>query len=104
MSVVTVDRDLAAGLRMAALLTALGLILGRSVAGDWLSVESTLRDFLQEGILPAVALTATAATIEFLAGPTKRRPFASLVGFGACPAALFLALALAWLWHIGLGF
>jgi len=41
---------------------------------------------------------------EFLEQPTQRRPFPSLVRSGVCPAVLFLAFALAWLWHLGPGF
>ncbi len=101
---VTVDRDLPSGLRMAALAVALGLVLGRSVAGDWHSMESTLRDFLQEGLMPATTLIVIAAVIEFPERPTQRRPFPSLVRSGVCPGVLFLAFALAWLWHLGPGF
>jgi hypothetical protein len=101
---VTVDRDLASGLRTAALLVALGLILGRSVAGDWVSVESTLRDYLQQGLKPAATLLGAAAVVEFLEQPTKRRPFPSVIRSGVGAAALYLGFAVAWLWHLGPGF
>jgi hypothetical protein len=101
---VTVDRDLPSGLRMAALSVAWGLILGRSVAGDWVSVEATLRDFLQQGLMTAALLLGIATGVEFLEQPTKRRPFPSLARSGVCPAMLFLAFALGWLWHLGPGF
>src|SRR4029453_10538043 len=42
---VTVDRDPAAGLRLAAFLIGCGLILGRAVAGDWESAAATVREF-----------------------------------------------------------
>ena len=42
---VTIERDGGAGLRSGALLAASGGILGASVAGDWVSLPTTLRDF-----------------------------------------------------------
>jgi hypothetical protein len=98
---VTVDRDLPSGLRMAALLVALGLIFGRSVAGDWVSVRLTLRDYLQQGLLSAATLLGVAAVIEFLERPTRRRPFTSVVRSGVGAAALYLGFAVAWLWYLG---
>ena len=98
---VAVERDIPSGLRTAALLVALGLILGRSVAGDWISVESTLRDYLRQGLAPAAALLGVAAIIEFLVRPTVRRPATSMARAGLSPAALDLGFAAAWLWYLG---
>jgi hypothetical protein len=98
---VAVERDVPSGLRTAALLVALGLILGRSVAGDWISVESTLRDYLRQGLAPAATLLGVAAIIEFLERPTVRRPVTSIARSGVSPAALDLGIAAAWLWHLG---
>jgi hypothetical protein len=100
---VIVERDLPSGLRTSALLLALGLILGRSVAGDWVSVQSTLRDYGQQGLAPAATLLGVAAVSEFLERPTKRRPFTSVVRSGVGAASLYLGFAVAWLWHLGLG-
>jgi hypothetical protein len=101
---VAVERDLPSGLRTAALLVALGLILGRSVAGDWVSVEATLRDYLRQGLAPSAMLLGIATVIEFLERPTKRRPVTSIARSGVSAAALYLAFAAAWLWHLGLEF
>jgi hypothetical protein len=101
---IAVERDLPSGLRTAALLVALGLILGRSVAGDWVSAESTLCDYLWQGVAPAATLLGVAAIIEFLERPTKRRLVTSVVRSGVSAAALYLGFAAAWLWHLGLGF
>jgi hypothetical protein len=100
---VAVQGDLPSGLRSAAFLVALGLILGRSVAGDWVSVDTTLRDYLRQGLAPAATLLGVAAVIEFLERPTKRRAVTSIVRSGVSPAALYLGFAAAWLWHLGLG-
>ncbi len=98
---VAVERDVPSGVRTAALLVALGLILGRSVAGDWVSVESTLRDYLRQGLAPAATLLGVAAIIEFLVRPTVRRPVTSIARSGLSAAALDLGFAAAWLWHLG---
>jgi hypothetical protein len=42
---ITEERDLGSGLRMAGLLIAASLILGRATAGNWVSVSATIRDF-----------------------------------------------------------
>ena len=43
----TIDRDLAAGVRLGAFLAACGLVLGRGVAGDWYSAAETVADLLR---------------------------------------------------------
>src|SRR5688572_7405610 len=58
---VTIDRDPAAGMRLACFLVACGLVLGRSVAGDWQSVDATLRDFAS--MVPFVAILVVLAVI-----------------------------------------
>lgn len=52
---VTVDRDPAAAFRLGLLALCIGAMLGRAVAGDWVSVGATLRDFVRDG-WPALAL------------------------------------------------
>jgi hypothetical protein len=98
---VAVERDVPSGLRTAALLIALGLILGRSVAGDWVSVEATLRDYLWQGLAPAATLLGVAAIVEFLERPTVRRPVTSIARSGVSAGALDLGFAAAWVWHLG---
>ncbi|HKQ61374.1 MAG TPA: hypothetical protein VJS92_08770 [Candidatus Polarisedimenticolaceae bacterium] len=46
---ITVDRDLGTGIHMAGFLTACGMILGRAVAGNWVSVPATFHDFISVG-------------------------------------------------------
>lgn len=89
---VTIDRDPAAGLRLGAFLVACGLVLGRSVAGDWISAGATIIDFARG--LPAVAiLLAAAALVEKFARPTPERPRAPLMSHGLLPALLYVGLA-----------
>ncbi|HEY6944805.1 MAG TPA: hypothetical protein VI431_06670 [Candidatus Acidoferrum sp.] len=42
---VTIERDETAGIRAGGWILSLGLIFGGAVAGDWVSLESTIRDF-----------------------------------------------------------
>lgn len=95
---VTVDRDAAAGTRVAAFFIAAGLILGRAVAGDWSSAVGTVLDFAFFG-WPALALALAAAAVERRLRPTPERTQGEPVVHGLAPAALYLAvawLALAW--------
>jgi hypothetical protein len=90
---VTIDRDPAAGLRLAAYLIACGLILGRGVAGDWESAGATVADFLPA--LPAVMVVLIVAVlVERTARPTPQRPQAPMVRLGVLPAVLYLVIAL----------
>src|SRR5947199_339162 len=95
-----VERDFASGLRMCGFLLAIGLVLGRAAAGDWHSESATVRDFIHDG-WPATILWATALVIERLLRPGRRRPFPAWPSCGLLPALFFLALAAAWLWHLG---
>jgi hypothetical protein len=98
---VTVERDLPSGLRLASVLVVWGLILGRSVAGDWVSVDATLRDYLWQGIAPCSVLLALAAIVEILERPSRRRPPPDRIKSGIIPAVLFFVLGCAWLWYLG---
>ncbi|CAN5525199.1 hypothetical protein BH09VER1_BH09VER1_50750 [soil metagenome] len=82
---ITVDRDLASGVRAGAFFVAGGLIVGRAVAGDWVSTSRTIHDFFRQawGILP---LLLVAGIAQALFRPSERRPHGSL------PAALLTAV------------
>lgn len=96
----TIDRDLAAGLRVVGLLSAAGVILGRGVAGDWISASVTLRDFAVVA-WPVVVLFAVAVPLERAVRPTPERPTPSFTALGVLPGGLYLAAALAYV--VGLG-
>ena len=97
---VTVDRDPSAGLRLAGFLTACGVILGRGVAGDWVSAEATVRDF---GLAawPVVLLVIAAVVVERVARPTPTTPRPPVVPYGVLPAILYIAGALFQLQRLG---
>jgi hypothetical protein len=89
---VTIERDLAAGIRLAGILIAAGLVLGRGVAGDWVSLDATVRDFVVTA-WPVLPLGAVAVIVERLARPTVEQPSASVATWGAAPAILYVAFA-----------
>jgi uncharacterized membrane protein YjfL (UPF0719 family) len=90
---VTIDRDPAAGMRLASFLVACGLILGRAVAGDWHSTDQTVQDFLR--ISPVVAvLVVLAFVIEPIGRPTAERPHQPFVSHGLGLGAVYGLVAL----------
>ena len=89
---VTIDRDEATGVRVAGYLVASGLILGRAVAGDWVSAGATVRDFVLVG-WPVLPLLGAAAVLERSLRPTPQRPALRATTHGALPALLFVAAA-----------
>lgn len=91
---VTIDRDPAAGVRVAGLFLALGLILGRAVAGGWLDVGAALLDFALKG-WPAAVLLALAVLLERRLRPTPEAPDRPALSHGAVPALLYLGLSAA---------
>jgi len=89
---VTVERDRAAGWRLGAFLLACGAIAGRAVAGDWISAEATVRDFVFRA-WPLVVLLVVAALVERAARPRPDRLRTSFVALGVMPACAYLAVA-----------
>jgi len=62
---VTIDRDRGLAIRAALLLAASGLVLGRAVAGDWVSAWATVFDFGQ-GAWPVLVLAVTETVVARL--------------------------------------
>ncbi len=90
---VTIDRDPAAGARLAAFLVACGLVLGRSVAGDWNSVDATIRDFI--AMLPFVGiLVVLAIVVEPIGRPTPQQPHPPVGSHGLGLGAIYIVFAL----------
>jgi hypothetical protein len=97
---VTVDRDLATGIRLGGFLVAVGLIFGRALAGNWDSVEGTVRDFVRQG-WAALVLTIVAALLERACRPTPSRPAPFWLIYGLIPALAYLAVATIWVIRLG---
>lgn len=89
---ISLDRDLASGLRLAGFFTASGAILGRAVAGDWVSVSATLVDFIHYA-WPILILVAVELLMSHLFKPTPQHPNWPAIPYGAIPAAVYLAVA-----------
>lgn len=92
---VTIDRDPSAGVRLAGFFVGTGMVLGRAVAGDWVSAEATVRDFAVAA-WPALILLGLAAVLERRLRPSREQPFAPAAS-GLPPAAVYVGLALLWL-------
>ena len=99
--VVTIERDDAAGVRLAGFLLACGLILGRAVAGDWVSAAATWNDFVIVA-RPVLLVFAAAVVMERFAHPTPDRPSPSVAIYGVLPALLYLGLAVLYVADLGL--
>jgi hypothetical protein len=97
---ICIDRDVATGLRTAALFTANGAILGRAMAGDWHDWRETFVTFVRVG-WPAVVLALLAALLNRSLKPTARQPLPPVPALGLAPAALILAVAITWLANQG---
>lgn len=93
-----VERHLGTGVRMACLWVALGLVLGRAVAGDWVSPSATLIDFF-----PLAHVAAPLVAIELLFQralvPYTPSDPGTLVS-GALPGVAYVVVALSWLAYL----
>jgi hypothetical protein len=89
---VTVERDPASGIRLAGYFIGSGLILGRAVAGNWVSLNATVIDF---GSLawPVLLIWLAAAFLERTFRPTRESPLPSPVTHGLAPLGAYVALA-----------
>ena len=80
---VSVDHDLGAAIRFAGLAIAAGLVAGRAAAGDWVSTEATLRDFIAVA-WPVGVLVMASVIMERRAPPAyAERSLAGSALFGA---------------------
>jgi uncharacterized membrane protein YjfL (UPF0719 family) len=96
----TIDRDLAAGLRAVGFFAGAGLILGRAVAGDWTSAADTAADFAWAG-WPALLLWAVAVFLEKRLRPNPEQPQPPIVTHGLAPLLLYLGIAAFFLMRMG---
>jgi len=96
---ITVDRDLATSLRLAGLLIGAGLILGRAVAGDWVSAQATLHDFAAVA-WPVALLAILSVVLEFLLRPSATfEP--SAAWHGVPPMLLCVGVSVAYVMGLG---
>ena len=93
---VTVDRDLATGIRLGSFLLASGLILGRSAVGNYFTAQIAWNDFYTHA-WPVLPLLVVAILFEYLSKPTVERPVPSPMMFGAIPAVIYMGSAILYL-------
>jgi hypothetical protein len=98
---ITIERDVAAGWRLGGLLFGAGLVLGRAVAGDWVSAAGTLQDFGMQ-VWPALVLLTLYAAFERSLRGTPREPHPPVGSSGIAPALVLVGGAAAYLWWVGL--
>jgi uncharacterized membrane protein YjfL (UPF0719 family) len=91
---ITVDRDTGAGIRLGGLLLGVGIVSGWTVAGDWVSVAATLRDFFRSS-WPALLLAALAVLVEIVWAENPRRNSSS-VGPSTMVGLTYVAVASVW--------
>ena len=97
---VSIGRDVASGVRLGGFLAACGIVLGRSVAGDWISAFATVVDALATG-WPVVFGLAAAVLVEGRLSPTVEQPSRPVASAGVVPALGYLLLAAAYVWSLG---
>jgi uncharacterized membrane protein YjfL (UPF0719 family) len=97
---ITIDRDLAAGLRLAGFLIAGGIVCGRAAAGNWISAAATFEDFWRVSwvMLPLLLLVWA---FDYRGSPNPEQPRPSVTNFGVLPASLCIGLAAAWILFMG---
>lgn len=90
---ITLDRDRASSLRLAGFLVAAGLVLGRSVAGDFHSWDATWHDFAAQG-WPVLPLLVCAVALHRMLRPRPEQPEGQIVSAGLVPAVAMILIAI----------
>ena len=88
-------------IRLAGLLIAWGLVLGRAVAGDWESIRATIFDFKMQG-WPSLVLLVIAIFLEFRLRPSRKNLSPSVPKAGIVPAFIYVLAASLWFARLGL--
>jgi hypothetical protein len=97
---VTVERDEGTGIRAAGWMLSLGLIFGGAVAGDWESLQGTVRDFIHYAWV-AILLLLAAAAIEWAFKRLQKKEN-SRRGVSAAIAAAYILAAAVYVFSRGL--
>lgn len=98
---ITLDRDVAAGIRLAAFLVCAGAILGRAMAGDWLDWNSTFQEFIALG-WPAALLVPAMTMMNRRYAPTPQMPHPDPGKCGVTPALVLVVLTAIYLVYLGI--
>jgi hypothetical protein len=92
---VTIDRDLATGLRMAGVFIGCGAVFGVAVAGDWKSADETVRDFLTRA-WPSAGIVLAAVFFNATMKPTPQNPRPAVMSCGLIPMLVLALIGLIW--------
>jgi uncharacterized membrane protein YjfL (UPF0719 family) len=92
---VALDRDTAAGTRLAGFLVAEGAILGRAAAGDWVSFDDMLSGLVRGGAAVLV-LVGVAALADKKMRPTPEVPAPDVLSSGVLFAGAYLVASGVW--------
>lgn len=90
---ITVERDMAAGIRLAGFFLGIGMVLGRAVAGTWVSAEATISDFVRIG-WPALLLLGIALPMEKFLRSNFHNLSQGIVLKGAVPAVGYVLIGI----------
>jgi hypothetical protein len=97
---IAIDRDVAAAVRNGGALVAMGIIIGRAAAGDWISWWNTFGDLL--GLSwPAGVVFVVGMGLNRTMLPTPAVPVPSRWRCGVVPAAAFVIAAVAYVLLLG---
>jgi hypothetical protein len=92
---IAVERDLSSGVRFAGWIAASGVVLGRASAGDWMGEDAMIADLVSVG-WPVAVFLAVAVAVELTLRPKVSAPQPNVVTAGVVPAAVYLAVSLAY--------
>jgi hypothetical protein len=92
--VITIERNVGAGMRLGGFLVGLGLLSGWAVAGDWESWFATVRDLIYS-LCPGLVLCGMMVAIELFLKNRKPRP-APGIDASIGIAVVYIALACGW--------
>lgn len=90
---ITVDRDPGSGFRAGVFLAAAGVVLGRAVAGNWVSTVGTVQDFIATG-WPVFVLWGAAVLFEWFFKPVYKPEHRSVATEAIVPAFTFGLIAM----------
>lgn len=90
LDILTIDRDIATGIRIASFLLSLSLLFGRAVAGDWISAEQTVIDFYSIAWVGVFFIIIEIILLSIYK-PTPSEPKLSVFLYGIIPAVIYLA-------------
>lgn len=93
---ITIERDESAGIRAGGWMLSIGLVFGGAVAGDWVSTESTIRDFFRYSwiallfLLGAIGIEGAFKRLG-ARGDTQRRVSFMVAFIYSLAAAIYIA-------------